>query len=219
VDEDDLAGNVQQAAGPIQGGVAATHHQHALVPEVLQVVDIIVDALALHALDVGNVEATGHKGADAGGDDDRAGEVGVARFGLELDQVIGIWPALDGARGSESDHLFVQANGGRELHRLLDLAVHKLTGQDLGKAGKVIDVLVGVEGGQLAAELGQAIDDLGPGIPQPCVKGGKEPGWPAPDDGDVVRGTVHRTAVRNVFHGHEFDSFELDPLGLHYHLL
>ena len=44
---------------------------------------------------------------------------------------------------------------------MLDLPLDELAGQNPREAGDVIDVLVRVQGGQLAAELGQAVDDLG----------------------------------------------------------
>ncbi len=71
------------------------------------------------------------------------------------------------------------------LDRLDPEALDQVLGQDLRVAGDVEDPLLRIQGGQLAAQLGQRIDDPGVGLPHPGPEGGAETDRSGPDDGDV----------------------------------
>ena len=166
MDEGDLLGDAQETVGPVQGGVSASDNQNSPVSEQFQILDIVVDPFSLHALDVGDVKGTRDKGAHACGNDHRAGEVDVAWLGLHFQQASGV---LD-----KPGHFFVQADPGGKFHGLFYLTIDKFAGQDLGEPRNVVDVFVGVEGGQLAAKLGEAIYDLGRGGAQARIEGSKQ---------------------------------------------
>src|SRR5438067_4291957 len=82
------------------------------------------------------------------------------------------------------DHL-AQAHLGVVLAGLLDQLVDQLLAVHLGEAGDVEDVLLGVDRGNLAAELLEALDDPDAGIAMAAVVGGGKAGRAAADDGDV----------------------------------
>ena len=75
--------------------------------------------------------------------------------------------------------------GGAELKSLRDHVAHEVLGQDLREAGHVEDVLLGIEGHELAAERGQGVHDARRGAAHARVEGGEEPGRPPADDRDV----------------------------------
>ena len=84
---------------------------------------------------------------------------------------------------------------GAVLQPLLDHAVDVLLAADLREAGDVEDVLLGVDGGDLAAELLEALDDAAARLAMAGVVGGGEARGPGADDRDVDHGVLtHRGA-------------------------
>ena len=66
---------------------------------------------------------------------------------------------------------------GLELERLLGQRAHEILRQDLRKAADVEDVLLGIEGGELPAELRQRVDDLRRHAAHAGVEEGEEARW------------------------------------------
>src|SRR5207244_2706473 len=71
------------------------------------------------------------------------------------------------------------------LQPRLRLVPHQVLGQDLGKAGHIVDELLRVERGELAAELLQAVHDLGGHLPHASVERAEEARRTATDDRNV----------------------------------
>ena len=128
--------------------------------------------------------------AVAGGDDDGAREVGPARIGRDRPQLLAL--ALDALERLDS---LAQQRLGAVLQPLLDHAVDVLLAADLREAGDVEDVLLGVDGGDLPAELLEALDDAAARLAMAGVVGGGEARGPGADDRDVDHGVLtHRRA-------------------------
>ena len=94
-----------------------------------------------------------------------------------------------------ADHLLVEADGGGVLHGLIGERSDQIFGQDLGKSGHVVDVFLGIQRGQLAAELGQRVDDLGLHLPHARVEGPEQARGSAADDRQIVDVVVRRARL------------------------
>ena len=81
--------------------------------------------------------------------------------------------------------LWCEMNRLLELRRLLGERAHQVLGEDLGKAGDVEDVFLGVERGELAAELRQRVDEARRRAAHSSVEEAEDPGRPPADDRDV----------------------------------
>ena len=85
----------------------------------------------------------------------------------------------------EVRHLLVEEDLGAELEALLDAEVDERLALDLRVPGDVVDVLLRVDGRDLAAELAEALDDPHGRVAVPGVVRGSEPDGAGADDGDV----------------------------------
>ncbi len=174
VDEGDAAGEGVERQRPVEGRVAAAddHDVAALVAgEVGHEVD---HALAGEVR--GGREGPGGEAAEAAGDDDRAapeaGAVVEVEHGRAVEVGEPLGPAAEEVRGREG--------GG-----LADQVVDQVAALDLGEAADVVDELLGVHGGDLAAGLGQGVGDHCRQAPESGVVGGVEAGRPGADDREV----------------------------------
>jgi len=71
--------------------------------------------------------------------------------------------------------------------RALDLHLAgEVARQNLGEAGHVIDILFGIESGELAAEFGEAVDDFAAHTTHSGIKGTKQTHRPSTDDSDII---------------------------------
>ena len=75
-----------------------------------------------------------------------------------------------------------------KLTRLVGEIPHQLLRQNARVARHIEDVFLRVQRGELAAKLGQGINDLGRGTAHAGVKQGKQPSGAAADDGQVAKG-------------------------------
>ena len=126
--------------------------------------------------------------AVAGRDDDRAREVRAALVGRDRPQLLAV--ALDALERLDG---LAQQRLGAVLQPLLDHAVDVLLAVDLREAGDVEDVLLGVDRGDLAAELLEALDDAAARLAMAGVVRGREARGPGADDRDVDHGVLtHR---------------------------
>ena len=86
----------------------------------------------------------------------------------------------------ELAHLLAQQKVGAVLEALLGAEVDERLALDLRMAGDVVDVLLGIDRRDLAAELLEAFEDADGRLAMPGVVGGREPDGPGADDRDVV---------------------------------
>ena len=78
-----------------------------------------------------------------------------------------------------------------ELARLLGQRLHEILRQHLRKAGDVEDVLLGIQRGELAAELRQRVDDLRRRSSHAGVERSEDARRAAADDRDVGEFVKH----------------------------
>ena len=140
-----------------------------------------VEALLLERILARDAEPPRLERADAGRDDDGAGGI-VAPVGLEHE--VAALAILDPAEPGDD---LAQMRGRAELEPLDRHVPHQVLGQHLGEAGDVEDVLLRVQGHELAPERGQGVDDAGRRPPHPGVEGREEPGGPPADDRNVLQ--------------------------------
>ena len=86
----------------------------------------------------------------------------------------------------EAQYFLHQADRRRKARSLNDHLGGQVAGQDFGKARHVVDVFFGIEGGQLAAEFGQAVNDLGLHLAHSGIECAEQTDRAAADNGHIV---------------------------------
>ena len=173
----DLGRNVFQAEGPIDGAVAAAGDDDVAVAEVLAAFDEVLDGAGvfegLEAFEGGAVRA---EGAGAGGEEDGLGVDRVTLVGAEGEgaglALESFDPAAEEARDVEGGDLRLEVGD-------------EVAGLDRGVGGDVVDGFLGVEGGALAADFGEGVDEKGAQLEHAALEGGEEADGACADDGDV----------------------------------
>ena len=123
-------------------------------------------------------ERAGRERADAAGDDEgAAGDLDARRW----------WSTCSRPSSSGAELLGLLARGGRSAVRggLGGEAADQVAPGDRREAGDVVDLLLGVHRGDLAADLGQRVDHGDGQAADAGVVGAVEPDRPGPDDEDV----------------------------------
>jgi hypothetical protein len=151
-----VVGRVEQVQHPVARRVAAADDQHALVEELVLVAHEVVDALALPRLhvDVGDRQLLGLERAVAARDDHRARAQLLAVGGAQHDDAV-VALALVGERLGGRLQVDRHVEGLDLLPQLRD----EVLGQHPRVAWDVEDPLLGIERGQLAADLRERVDD------------------------------------------------------------
>ena len=137
-------------------------------------------AVALPGVDVLDLELARLEGAVPCGDDERPGRERLALVRREDEDLLAV-----GADPLEVLDLLPEVDVGSELEALLDAEVDERLALDLRVPGDVVDVLLGIDGGDLAAELSEALDDPHGAVAVPAVVRRSEAHRPAADDRDV----------------------------------
>lgn len=119
--------------------------------------------------------------ADAGGNDDGPRRVLVLR-GLQH-EVTGSVPF----NPAEPRYDFAQVGGGSELERLHGHVSNQVFGEHLGEPGHIEDVLLGVEGHELAAQSWKGVDDARRRPAHARVERREQAGRAATDEGYVFQ--------------------------------
>jgi hypothetical protein len=88
-----------------------------------------------------------------------------------------------------------EAIDGMKGLNLFDHPLDQVLGQDLGIACDIVDVLLGIECGQLASRLGKRIDQPDGEVAQTQIEGSKEANRPRADHDDVGPGHIGTIAV------------------------
>ena len=91
----------------------------------------------------------------------------------------------------QSGHPLAEMRRLAELRRLIAQRLDEILRQHLRVAGDVEDVFLGIEGGELTAELRQRVDDLRRCAAHARVEEREEPRWPSADDRDVLHLVIH----------------------------
>ena len=89
------------------------------------------------------------------------------------------------ANGRDGRHHLVEVEGRGERRNLLLQIVDQLLAGDDGKAGNVVDRLLRIKLGALAADLRQNVDDMRLHVEQAEFEHGEQADRPGADDGDV----------------------------------
>src|SRR5207244_3999375 len=153
--------------------------QHALAAEDLGVEDAVMQPLAVPAVHVLERQLARREGADPARDEHGARRVlvGLGDDGEDRLAVLGL--------AFQADHLLSQMDGRLELERLLRHPLHQGLRQDLGEAGDVEDVLLGIERRELPAHLVEVVDQAATRAAHAGVKGGKQACRAGADDRDI----------------------------------
>src|SRR3954451_13356393 len=82
-----------------------------------------------------------------------------------------------------------------ELRCLLHQRLHQILRQNLREPSNIEDVFLGIERGELSAQLRQRVDDLRLGAPHAGIKRGEQPGGTAATDRGVGYLVSHRREI------------------------
>ncbi len=191
VDQGDAVGNGLQHQSPIDGGIAATGDEYFFAGKLLHVVDKIIEPFSFKAFRFGQIQFARFEGAAPGRDHHRPGEMHPLGGGQFKDAVGPFF---------HIQHFFIETIDGIGRFRLFDQVIDQFLSAHLGKTGHVVDVLFGIEGGELAAELGHAFDHFDGHLAHSRIKGGKQSRRTSTDDGDVDNGIfAHSIHLRIAF--------------------
>jgi hypothetical protein len=176
VDDHDPLGDAGQRQRPVDRGIAAAGDYHPLAAQVLAPLHHVEDAAALVGLDAVERRAVRPEGADAGRHDDGPRQDAGPGRGLDPETI---------AVRHQRRHLLAEVPGRVEGRRLLDEAVDEIGCIDLRMARDVVDRLLGIERGALAARHVEGVDDMAAHAQHPALEDGEQPDGPGADDDDV----------------------------------
>jgi hypothetical protein len=187
VDERDReVGGVLEAQRPIERRIASADDDAGLAPEDILAPHEVVQPAALPHIDVLNLELARLERTVAGGDDQRAREKALAGLSRERQELLAVLrDAL------EVGDLLAEMDVRAELKALFDAQVDEFLPQDLRMPGDIVDVLLGIDGRDLPAELAEALDDANARIAVARVVRGCETDRPRADDRDVEDARAH----------------------------
>ena len=177
VDDVDLGGDVLEGERPVDGAVAAAGDGDPAAAEVLAAADEVLDGAGVfEGGDAVEGRAVGPEGAGAGGEED----------GLAGDAVAAVGAKGEGAglAGEVVDPAAEQAGDGEGGDLGFEVA-DEVAGGDGRVGGDVVDGFFGVEGGALAADFGEGVDEDGAELEHAALEGGEQANGACADDGDV----------------------------------
>ena len=166
-------GHRLQVQGPVERRVAAADDEHVAAAEMVHLAHRVEHRVAFILLDAGKRRALRREGSAAGGDHHHLGFDHRAGVGREPEAAV---------EPLERLHPLIEMELGAER---LDL-VHELVGQllagDDGQAGNVVDRLLRIELGALAAGAVENVDHVALDVDQAELEHGEEADWPSPND-------------------------------------
>ena len=137
---------------PVQRGVPAPANHQVPVEKIGRRLHPVVHRLAFELLDAGDTQAPRLEGADSAGDDHRpGGETGTGR-GSDMKFAV--------PQHAQFGHLLAQMKGGFEGLGLFQQSIDQFLRPADRQRGNVINRLIGIKLGALAAGLAQGIDDV-----------------------------------------------------------
>src|SRR5262249_50895478 len=173
---------------PVERAVAAADDHASAVPEDVLLAHEVVEALPLPGVDVIDPELPRLEGPVTRGDDQRSAQVRTALVGRDREHLLAVL-----AQPLQALDLLAEQNLGAVLRALLRPRLYQRLTLDLGVAGDVVDVLLGIDSRDLPAELLEAFDDPHRGIAMACVIRGRQARWAGAEDrdvGDVAHGPM-----------------------------
>src|SRR5687767_6194614 len=99
---------------------------------------------------------------------------------------------------AQFEDLFAEADSGIVLQGLLDEPVGEVLGEDLWKAGDVVNVLFGIQGRELPAEDFERVNELDAHLPQARVESSEESGGPGSNDREIDDGRSLLSLLRGL---------------------
>ena len=178
VHERDALGGVEQVDDPVAGAVAAADDDHALARELALGADEVVGAAALPRRSCRSRAASWARRRRG-----RRRRSPCASAGRPLSVC-----RTTRSSSQEIDSAVVSRCTGTSNCSSVCCAVQldEVLGQDLGVAGDVEDPLLRIERRELAAELGQRVDDARAGLAHAGPEGGRQAHRAGADDRDVA---------------------------------
>ena len=173
----DPLGDFSQRQGPIDGGIAAARDDDSAAAKIFAPPDEVEDAALFERLDAGERRTVGPERAGAGRDDDGAGRHSHASEIFNNEAVI---------RGFEADDRMPEVKNRRERRGLFAEALDQLDGVDSRVARNVVDRLLGIERGALAARLRQRVEHGAAHVQHAAFEHREQPDRPGADDRDII---------------------------------
>jgi hypothetical protein len=177
MDERDGIGDTVERVGPIDGTIAAADDEEIFAAEIFGTGDRVINSAALEVCSGFDIQPLGLKRPDAGGDEDRAGEMFLLICMQRIEALFGI--------KIQSLHALAEAEGWLMLHRLRDKSGDEILGKNFWKSRHVIDEFFGIERGELSTEDGEGVDDFDGHAAEASVESAEQAGRAAADDDEI----------------------------------
>jgi hypothetical protein len=152
MDQGQAAGRGRQRDRPVKRRVTAAEHDEAFAGKPRRVADAIKQAFVLESVDAGKAQPARLEGTDAAGDEHRARPKIRAGIGRHREPIV-----IDGGDGRD---LFAEMENGLERLYLLHQVIDEFLAAAHRDARNVVDRLVGVQLGTLAADDPHRVDDM-----------------------------------------------------------
>src|SRR5262245_5665608 len=172
-----MACDRREVERPVERAVAAADDEQALAAELLHLAHGVEHRLFLIGLDARDRRALGLERAAAGRDHHHLAFELLAGVGLHPEQRVA--DLLD-----RLDHLLQMELGAERLDLRKQALDQALPGAE-GNAGDVVDRLLGIELGALAADLVQDVDEMRLHVEEAELEHREQPAGPRPDDEHV----------------------------------
>src|SRR5207248_4313985 len=169
-----------EAEQPVERGVAAADDDARPVAEDGLLAYEVVEASALPVVDALDAELARLEGAVPGGHDQRAAEIRLGGARPDGEELLSVLRDV-----LQLLHLFAEVHLRAPLEPLLGAELDEIAPEDLRVPRDVVDVLLRVDGRDLAAELLDRVDDPNRCVAVAGVVGGGETGRPRAENRDV----------------------------------
>src|SRR6476646_3752260 len=175
-----MPGGVVQPERPVERTISAADDHAGAVAEDVLLSDEVVEPFSFPGVDVVDPELARLERAVAGGDDQGTAQVRASLLGRDREELLAVL-----VQALEHLNLLAQQDFRAILEPLLRAELDKGLALDLRMPCNVEDVLLGIHGGDLAADLLEALDDPNGRIAMARVIRSSEAGRAGPEDRDV----------------------------------
>ena len=181
MDEESIGRHVLQRQSPIHSRITSTHQKYPLPSVRFRIGDGEIDSPAEKLLVSGTLQPKGLESPLPSCQEEGSGSV-LARLPVKNPKV---------SFPSQPQDLLIQNYLGIELKGLGDEVPTQFPGKNFREASHIVDVLLWVEGHELAAQFRQRVDEPNRQLSHPGKKGGIKPGWAATYDGNIRYVPLH----------------------------